>query len=570
MPFTNKVAIVTGGGQGLGLDYARALLARGARVVISDLGTDRAGEGADQALVEQAVQALQAQGGDVVAHIGRLDDEPGCQQLVELAIERFGALDILIHNAGWVGYQDIEDQQEAFLERALGISVHAPVWLAKHAWKHLKRSAAPRIVLTTSDRAMYQRYAQPGLVAYAAGKMAQVGIMNALSMEGLEHGILVNAISPVAKTRMWGVSQPPEDLKPEWVTPGMLYLASDLCRDTGFILRAANGQFTATRFCENSGVTYPRDLARVQAASLDEVAARWSRIKECHYLPTKVARTRADLGESPVWDAHNGVLYFVDISGGRINRLNPQGDVDRVYESAARIGALALTDRGNLIFTEDLSTALLDVAEGKVRQYSAALNHRSSYRFNDGACDPQGNFVTGLMDEGPSGKTGALYRFDSELHAEVIQRNLSLPNGLAWSEDGQTLFFVDSVARSILRADYAPDGSLGPVTLFAETPAELGRPDGIALDREGGLWVCQFNGSCLLRYDRNGHLSDQVLMPVPRPTSCCFGGEGLDTLYITTARFGMTPAQLLDYPDAGDLYMIRPEVPGVGRHPFRE
>ncbi|WP_244216162.1 SMP-30/gluconolactonase/LRE family protein [Pseudomonas reidholzensis] len=350
----------------------------------------------------------------------------------------------------------------------------------------------------------------------------------------------------------------------------MLYLASDLCRDTGFILRAANGQFTATRFCENSGVTYPRDLARVRAASLNEVAERWSRIKECHYLPTKVARTRADLGESPVWDAHNGVLYFVDISGGRINRLNPQGEVDRVYESAARIGALALTDRGNLIFTEDLSTALLDVAEGKVRQYSAALNHRSSYRFNDGACDPQGNFVTGLMDEGPSGKTGALYRFDSELHAEVIQRNLSLPNGLAWSEDGQTLFFVDSVARSILRADYAPDGTLGPVTLFAETPAELGRPDGIALDREGGLWVCQFNGSCLLRYDRNGHLSDQVLMPVPRPTSCCFGGEGLDTLYITTARFGMTPAQLLDYPDAGDLYMIRPEVPGVARHPFRE
>ncbi len=76
-----------------------------------------------------------------------------------------------------------------------------------------------------------------GLVAYAAGKMAQVGIMNALSMEGQEHGILVNAISPVAKTRMWGISQPPEELKPEWVTPGVLYLASALCHDTGYILR---------------------------------------------------------------------------------------------------------------------------------------------------------------------------------------------------------------------------------------------------------------------------------------------------------------------------------------------
>ena len=301
----------------------------------------------------------------MVAHAGQLEHERECQRLIELAIEHFGALDILIHNAGWVDYQGIEAQEEGFLQRALGISVHAPVWLAKHAWKYLKHSAAPRVVLTTSDRAMYQRYSQPGLVAYSAGKMAQVGIMNALSMEGLEHGILVNAISPVAKTRMWGVTQAPEELKPEWVTPGVLYLASSLCRDTGYILRASNGQFTATRFCENSGVSYPRDLARVEAASLSEVAERWSSIKECHYAPVKVARTRADLGESPVWDAHSGVLYFVDISGGRINRLTPQGDVERVYESAAKIGALALTDQGNLIFTEDASAALLDLGEGK-------------------------------------------------------------------------------------------------------------------------------------------------------------------------------------------------------------
>ncbi len=569
-PFKNKVAIVTGAAQGLGLDYAMALAARGARVVISDLGTDRSGEGQDPAAVSVALDALKAKGHDVVAHVGHLENEEECRQLVELAISHFGALDILIHNAGWVDYQGIETQEQAFLERALGISVHAPVWLAKHAWKHLKASEAPRIVLTTSDRAMYQRYAQPGLVAYSAGKMAQVGIMNALSMEGLEHGILVNAISPVAKTRMWGVTQPPEELKPEWVTPGVLYLASPLCRDTGYILRASNGQFTATRFSENSGVSYPRDLARVEASSLAEVAERWSRIKECHYVPIKVANTRADLGESPVWDARTGALYFVDITGGRIHRLLPDGEVEKLYESAARIGALALTDQGNLIFTEDASVAILDVAPGKVRQYSMPVHHRPSYRFNDGACDPHGRFVTGLMDEGPSGKTGALFRFDGELHDEVIHDGLSLPNGITWSADGQTVFFVDSVARAIYRAEYLPEGRLEQVSLFAETPAELGRPDGIALDREGGLWVCQFNGSCLLRYDRHGHLTDQVVMPVPRPTSVCFGGDGMDTLFITTARVGMSPAELRHYPDAGDLYAIRPEVGGIARYTFKE
>jgi NAD(P)-dependent dehydrogenase (short-subunit alcohol dehydrogenase family) len=104
--------------------------------------------------------------------------------------------------------------------------------------------------------------------------------MNALSMEGAPDGILVNAVSPVAKTRMWGVTQTPENLKPEWVAPGVVYLASPACQDTGYILRASNGQFTATRFAENPGVDYPVDLARVKAANAEQVAALWGQIKE--------------------------------------------------------------------------------------------------------------------------------------------------------------------------------------------------------------------------------------------------------------------------------------------------
>jgi len=278
--FKGKVAIVTGAARGLGRAYTQALLDRGACLVASDLGTDRAGEGANEDLMAQAARTLRADDGRLIAHNGRLDHEAGCKQLVELTIAQFGALDILIHNAGWVNYQYIEDQQDDSLERAIGINVRAPVWLSKHAWAHLKRSSSARVVLTTSDRAMYQRYAQPGLAAYAAGKMAQVGIMNALSMEGAPHGILVNAVSPVAKTRMWGITQPPEDLLPESVAPGVLYLASPLCQDTGVILRASNGQFTATRFCENRGVIYPENLARVAFASMEDIARNWPCIKE--------------------------------------------------------------------------------------------------------------------------------------------------------------------------------------------------------------------------------------------------------------------------------------------------
>lgn len=280
MDFTGKTAIVTGGARGLGLSYARALAQAGARVVISDIGADNSGAGADASVVHAAAEALRADGLTVIGHGGDLSTNEGCQQLIASTIEAFGQLDILIHNAGWVGYQTIADLDASFLQRAMDINLYAPLWLCKHAWPYLLRSTAPRIILTTSDRAMYAQYEQTGLVAYSAGKMAQLGIMNALGHEGAEAGIKVNAISPVAKTRMWGVTGEPDELKPEWVTPGVVFLASAQCEDTGYILRASNGQFTATRFTENPGVDYPRNLARIKAGNAEEVAAAWDRIKQ--------------------------------------------------------------------------------------------------------------------------------------------------------------------------------------------------------------------------------------------------------------------------------------------------
>ena len=284
MDFTGKTALVTGGARGLGLSYARALALGGARVVISDIGADNAGAGSDASVVQAAAEALQAEGLNVIGHGGDLSTNAGCEQLIAYAIEAFGQLDILIHNAGWVGYQNIADLDAAFLQRAMDINLYAPLWLCKHAWPYLLRSSAPRIILTTSDRAMYAQYEQTGLVAYSAGKMAQLGIMNALSHEGAEAGIKVNAISPVAKTRMWGVTEEPDELKPDWVTPGVLFLASSQCEDTGYILRASNGQFTATRATENPGVDYPRNLARIKASSAEAVAAAWDSIKQAQPL----------------------------------------------------------------------------------------------------------------------------------------------------------------------------------------------------------------------------------------------------------------------------------------------
>lgn len=274
----DQVAIITGSGRGLGAAYARLLAERGAQIVIHDAGVNKDGTGFDPNMAADAVRGIQAAGGIAFPSNVILDSRDNCRSLVETTLEKFGRLDILIHNAGWVVYQSVQELTPDFLQRAININLEAPTWLAQAAFPIMKRQNYGRIVLTTSDRAIYKQYALSGLAPYAMGKMAQIGLMNVLAVEGKEHGILVNAISPVAKTRMWNVQDEPEDLRPYQVAPGVLYLASPECRESGFILRASNGQFTAARWIERDNVDYPLDLAAVEISTAEDLATRWQEI----------------------------------------------------------------------------------------------------------------------------------------------------------------------------------------------------------------------------------------------------------------------------------------------------
>ena len=174
MNFSGKTAVVTGAGRGLGLSYARELAKLGANVVISDSGADKMGDGTDDSVVLDAAHTLQAQGYNVIGHHGDLAGEQVCQQLIETAIDAFGQLDIVIHNAGWVGYQSIEEAQSTFIERALDINIYSPIWLCKHAWKYLRRSEAARVVLTSSDHGRRRRW-HSGQRRIAGGQDPHVG-----------------------------------------------------------------------------------------------------------------------------------------------------------------------------------------------------------------------------------------------------------------------------------------------------------------------------------------------------------------------------------------------------------
>lgn len=270
--FENRTAIVTGAGRGIGYQYAEWLASRGAHVVIHDIGANEDGTSYDPSVAESAAQKLRTKGYDVQAANGPIDRRDGCRRLIEEAISTYGRLDILIHNAGWVGYQTIEDLEPDFLERMTRLGIETPLWLAQAAWPEMKAQGYGRILLTTSDRAMYPEYAQAGLTAYAAAKLGTVGITNVLALEGAPHGILVNAISPVAKTRMWGTTDEPDELHPSAIAPGAIFLVSEACHASAWVLRASNGQFHALKASEAEGVQYPRDLRALYADSPEKVA----------------------------------------------------------------------------------------------------------------------------------------------------------------------------------------------------------------------------------------------------------------------------------------------------------
>ncbi|MFC0267130.1 SDR family NAD(P)-dependent oxidoreductase [Kushneria aurantia] len=284
--FEGQTVLITGAGRGLGLAYARTIGQLGATVLLHDVGANTDGEGNDPAVASAAAGQLAEEGIDAHAFHAPIETHEQCHALVQACLDVNGHLDAFIHNAGWVAYASIEQIEDAAFDRAMAVMAKAPLWIAQAAWSSLRQAGYGRIVLTTSCRALFPEYVHQGLAAYTAAKMAAVGLVNVLAAEGAAHGIVVNAVSPVAKTRMWGINNEPTELKPTDVAPGVAFLASSLCREGGWILRAANGQFHASRAEEASGVDYPRDLNAVSANTFEEVAERWGDIA----LATREAR----------------------------------------------------------------------------------------------------------------------------------------------------------------------------------------------------------------------------------------------------------------------------------------
>lgn len=269
------------------------------------------------------------------------------------------------------------------------------------------------------------------------------------------------------------------------------------------------------------------------------------------------------LGESAVWSTAESALYWVDIRHPAIRRWNSRTGQTDSWTMPELVGSIALRRDGGLLVALRRSLAFFDPASGALEHVAAPEEDRPQMRFNDGRCDRRGRFWAGTMNNDTRAPEGALYRLDATHRLVKIADGFSIPNSLAWSPDGTTLYFADSLRYAISAYDFEPEtGELGAQRPFAQTQSPS-IPDGSTVDAEGYLWNAEYDGWRVVRYAPDGSVDRIVELPVQRPTSCAFGGPNLDLLYITTATQRLTAGELARQPLAGAVLAIEPGVRGL-------
>ncbi len=297
--FDGKVVIVTGAGGGLGRAHALEFARRGARVVVNDLGGSVDGTGGSSEAAQKVVAEIKEAGGTAIANGASVTDDAGVANLVKETMAAFGRIDILIANAGILRDKSFSKMEIKDFEAVMAVHVMGTVKPAKAVWQIMRDQQYGRIVVTTSSTGLYGNFGQTN---YGAAKLGLVGLMNTLKLEGAKDNIKVNAIAPVAATRMTENLMPPamlSMLKPEFVTPGVVFLASEDA-PTGVILTAGAGVFAAAQMVETDGINLG------QGADADTVAEYWSKIGDFtgakHYTMgnEQTAKFLARLQDNPV------------------------------------------------------------------------------------------------------------------------------------------------------------------------------------------------------------------------------------------------------------------------------
>ncbi|MBI4625971.1 MAG: SMP-30/gluconolactonase/LRE family protein [Verrucomicrobia bacterium] len=274
-----------------------------------------------------------------------------------------------------------------------------------------------------------------------------------------------------------------------------------------------------------------------------------------HAIPTR-------LGEGVCWHPSRQTIWWVDILGRRFYEAGPTGTPPRVLECAEMIGAVAPTRSGGLVAALHVGIYLIDPESGAASHFATPADHDTKiFRFNDGKVDPMGRFWAGTMalDERPG--RSRLFRIGADRSVAVMREGVSVSNGLAWSPDARTLYYIDSPTRTVQAFAFDLEhGTVGPPRVAVRFAEADGFPDGCTLDAEGHLWIAHWGAAKVTRWDmRSQRLLHTISLPVRNVTSCAFGGPQRNHLFITTAKDEKSASV---EPEAGYIFRIDPGTTG--------
>ncbi len=281
-----------------------------------------------------------------------------------------------------------------------------------------------------------------------------------------------------------------------------------------------------------------------------------------------ILNAKATLGEGPAWDSKTQTLYWVDILEKRIYAgTQILAQLDDV------IGCLAPRKNGHLILSLSGAEGRLGFAdlEPDTAQLTVltTLDEIQTNRVNDGKCDPAGRFLAGTMDMNEKDPNGALYSFDGKQVTRLLD-GITISNGLAWSVDHKIFYYIDTPTRAVKAFDYdLATGQIENPRVAVYIPESLGWPDGMTSDTDDNLWIAIWGGAQMTKWNpRTGKLLEHIPVPALHTSSCVFGGKDMNELYVTSARVGMSEADLKKYPLSGGLFKVITNVGGMPTFEF--
>lgn len=277
-----------------------------------------------------------------------------------------------------------------------------------------------------------------------------------------------------------------------------------------------------------------------------------------------VAQTHDILGEVPMWDEASQRLWWTDIEGRVLRRVDPvTGSIDS-WQMPERLGSYALRVAGGLVCAFESGFAFFDPEDGEVDWIAKPEAHIPRNRFNDGKTDRKGRFWAGTMDDRLSERTGALYRLDPDLSWHQMEEGIGITNALCWSPDDTIFYLADTMVQEIWAYKFNSEhGDIADRRMLASTIDQPGQPDGSTVDAEGFIWNAQWDGWRLVRYAPDGRIDRTVELPVQKPTSVIFGGPDLSVLFVTTAIWDLKAEALQEQPLAGALLALDVGVAGL-------